>query len=167
MEALSMAKGSLTLSERKEIESHVVHTHNFLQMIPWTDELAGIPEIAGRHHEKLDGTGYPDGLVASEIPLQSRIMTICDIYDALTATDRPYKKAAPDELPSEFLERKPIRACSIAISSNCLLAPIHPLLHGASNTLVSIRAAIQAIAIRCVTRIPIRTDHHGCPAYQR
>ena len=106
MEALSMAKGSLTLSERKEIESHVVHTHNFLQMIPWTDELAGIPEIAGRHHEKLDGTGYPDGLVASEIPLQSRIMTICDIYDALTATDRPYKKAAPDEIAFRILREE-------------------------------------------------------------
>jgi HD-GYP domain-containing protein (c-di-GMP phosphodiesterase class II) len=101
-----MAKGSLTLSERKEIESHVVHTHNFLQMIPWTDELSGIPEIAGRHHEKLDGTGYPDGLVASEIPLQSRIMTICDIYDALTATDRPYKKAAPDEIAFRILREE-------------------------------------------------------------
>ena len=106
MEALSMAKGSLTLSERKEIESHVVHTHNFLQMIPWTDELAAIPDIAGRHHEKLDGTGYPDGLVASEIPLQSRIMTICDIYDALTATDRPYKKSAPDEIASRILREE-------------------------------------------------------------
>lgn len=101
-----MAKGSLTLAERKEIESHVVHTANFLRMIPWTDELAGIPDIAGRHHEKLDGTGYPDGLVASDIPLQSRIMTICDIYDALTATDRPYKKAAPDEIAFRILREE-------------------------------------------------------------
>ena len=106
LEALSMAKGSLTLTERKEIESHVVHTANFLRMIPWTDELAGIPDIAGRHHEKLDGTGYPDGLVASDIPLQSRIMTICDIYDALTATDRPYKKAAPDEVAFRILREE-------------------------------------------------------------
>lgn len=106
LEALSMAKGSLTLAERKEIESHVVHTANFLRMIPWTDELAGIPDIAGRHHEKLDGTGYPDGLVASDIPLQSRIMTICDIYDALTATDRPYKKAAPDEVAFRILREE-------------------------------------------------------------
>jgi HD-GYP domain-containing protein (c-di-GMP phosphodiesterase class II) len=106
LEALSMAKGSLTLAERKEIESHVVHTANFLRMIPWTDELAGIPDIAGRHHEKLDGTGYPDGLVASDIPLQSRIMTICDIYDALTATDRPYKKAAPDEIAFRILREE-------------------------------------------------------------
>ena len=105
-EALSMAKGSLTQAERKEIESHVVHTANFLRMIPWTDELAGIPDIAGRHHEKLDGTGYPDGLLASEIPLQSRVMTVCDIYDALTATDRPYKKAAPDEVAFRILREE-------------------------------------------------------------
>ena len=105
-EALSMTKGSLTLSERKEIESHVVHTANFLRMIPWTDELAGIPNIAGRHHEKLDGTGYPDGLLASDIPLQSRVMTVCDIYDALTATDRPYKKAAPDEIAFRILREE-------------------------------------------------------------
>ena len=106
LEALSMAKGSLTLAERKEIESHVVHTANFLRMIPWTAELSGIPDIAGRHHEKLDGTGYPDGLAASDIPLQSRIMTICDIYDALTATDRPYKKAAPDEVAFRILREE-------------------------------------------------------------
>ena len=105
-EALSMTKGSLTLAERKEIESHVVHTANFLRMIPWTDELAGIPDIAGRHHEKLDGTGYPDGLLASDIPLQSRVMTVCDIYDALTATDRPYKKAAPDEIAFRILREE-------------------------------------------------------------
>jgi len=105
-EALSMAKGSLTQAERKEIESHVVHTANFLRMIPWTDELAGIPDIAGRHHEKLDGTGYPDGLLASEIPLQSRVMTVCDIYDALTATDRPYKKAASDEVAFRILREE-------------------------------------------------------------
>jgi len=105
-EALSMTKGSLTLAERKEIESHVVHTANFLRMIPWTDELAGIPDIAGRHHEKLDGTGYPDGLSASDIPLQSRVMTVCDIYDALTATDRPYKKAAPDEIAFRILREE-------------------------------------------------------------
>ena len=105
-EALSMAKGSLTPSERHEIESHVVHTHNFLKMIPWTNELAGIPDIAGRHHEKLDGTGYPDRLMASDIPLQSRVMTVCDIFDALTATDRPYKKAAPDSVAFRILREE-------------------------------------------------------------
>ena len=103
MEALSMPRGSLTLDERKEIESHVVHTYNFLNMIPWTDELSGIPDIAGRHHEKLNGGGYPTGLEACDIPLQSRVMTICDIYDALTASDRPYKAAIPDEIAYRIL----------------------------------------------------------------
>jgi HD-GYP domain-containing protein (c-di-GMP phosphodiesterase class II) len=52
-----------------------------------------VPEIAGAHHEKLNGTGYPEGLVGEQIPLASRVMTVCDIYDVLTAMDRPYKKA--------------------------------------------------------------------------
>lgn len=91
--SLSISKGSLTDTERLEIQSHVVHTQTFLERIPWTDELAGIPSIAGAHHEKLDGTGYPSGLKKYEIPLPSKIMAITDIFDALTATDRPYKKA--------------------------------------------------------------------------
>jgi HD-GYP domain-containing protein (c-di-GMP phosphodiesterase class II) len=90
---LAIARGSLTDAERREIQQHVVHTFQFLAQIPWTHELRRIPEIAGAHHEKLDGTGYPFGASAASIPVQSRMMTIADIYDALTATDRPYKKA--------------------------------------------------------------------------
>ena len=78
-----------------EIRSHVVHTYEFLSRIPWGKSFARVAEIAGAHHEKLDGTGYPHGRCAHEIPLQSKIMTIADIYDALTARDRPYKKAMP------------------------------------------------------------------------
>ena len=91
--SLSITKGSLTDQERQEIQSHVVHTQEFLQRIPWTDELSGIPTIAGAHHEKLDGSGYPHGLREHEIPVASKIMTIADIFDALTAQDRPYKRA--------------------------------------------------------------------------
>ncbi len=91
--ALSVRKGSLTPDERREIQSHVTHTREFLSVLPWPPELAGVPEIAGAHHEKLDGSGYPQGLVGEQIPLASRVMTVCDIYDALTAMDRPYKKA--------------------------------------------------------------------------
>lgn len=94
---LTIAKGSLSPSERKEIESHVVHTHNFLNHIPWTKEFQNIPTIAAAHHEKLDGSGYPYGMTAAEIPLPSKIMTVCDIYDALTASDRPYKPAMNTE----------------------------------------------------------------------
>ena len=93
--ALAVKKGSLTQSERLEIESHVRHTINFLETIPWTPELSGIPKIAGAHHEKLDGSGYPYGLQEREIPVGAKIMTICDIFDALTASDRPYKPALP------------------------------------------------------------------------
>src|SRR5262245_43620145 len=95
---LSIARGSLTEAEFKEIQSHVVHTYQFLSRIPWTREFRRIPEIARSHHEKLDGTGYPYGMKAEEIPIQSKMMTIADIYDALTAGHRPYKKGlARDE----------------------------------------------------------------------
>lgn len=93
--ALSLPRGSLTPSERNEIESHVTHTFDFLSKIPWTNSLRNVPAIAYSHHEKLDGTGYPRQLTGNQIPGQSRMMTICDIYDALTAADRPYKTALP------------------------------------------------------------------------
>jgi HD-GYP domain-containing protein (c-di-GMP phosphodiesterase class II) len=92
-ENLALAKGSLSPEERSEIESHVSHTYSFLSLIPWTRDLANLPDIAYAHHEKLDGSGYPRGLKQDEIPVQSKIMTISDIYDALTASDRPYKPA--------------------------------------------------------------------------
>lgn len=95
LDALSIRRGSLSEHERTEIESHVTHTFRFLSQIPWTGEFARVPEIAFAHHEKLDGTGYPRKLKATEIPLQSRMMTIADIFDALVAWDRPYKKAVP------------------------------------------------------------------------
>jgi HD-GYP domain-containing protein (c-di-GMP phosphodiesterase class II) len=90
---LSIPKGSLNAAERLEIESHVVHTYNFLSQIPWTSDLKRVPEIARAHHEKLNGTGYPYKLQSDQIPLPTKMMTICDIFDALTASDRPYKRA--------------------------------------------------------------------------
>ncbi|MEZ5549264.1 MAG: HD domain-containing phosphohydrolase [Pseudomonadales bacterium] len=102
--ALSVRRGSLTPDERREIQSHVVHTREFLSVLPWPPELAGVPEIAGAHHEKLDGSGYPQGLVGEQIPLASRVMTVCDIYDALTAMDRPYKKAMTADFALRILE---------------------------------------------------------------
>lgn len=93
--ALGIAKGCLTAEERKQIESHVADTYSFLILIPWTHDLAGVPAIAHGHHEKLDGSGYPMGLSGGQISVQTRMLTICDIYDALTAGDRPYKKAVP------------------------------------------------------------------------
>jgi response regulator RpfG family c-di-GMP phosphodiesterase len=106
---LAIPRGSLNDVERKEIESHVVHTRKFLEQIPWTRELGRVPEIAGAHHEKLDGTGYPHGLGADAIPVEARIMTIADIYDALTAADRPYKSALPHARALEILESEAAR----------------------------------------------------------
>lgn len=100
---LSIRRGSLDEEERREIEAHVIHTFNFLQQIPWTNEISRIPEIARLHHEKLNGTGYPYKLSAPEIPLQTRIMTIGDIFDALAAGDRPYKRGVSIERALEIL----------------------------------------------------------------
>jgi HD-GYP domain-containing protein (c-di-GMP phosphodiesterase class II) len=97
VQALSIRRGSLSEKERREIESHVTHTFRFLSEIRWTNEYRRVPEIAYAHHEKLDGTGYPRKLPAAEIPIQSKMMTICDIFDALVAWDRPYKKSVPVE----------------------------------------------------------------------
>lgn len=101
---LSIRRGSLDEGERVQIEAHVLHTVNFLQQIPWTSELRNVTEIARGHHEKLNGTGYPYKLSAPEIPVQTRMMTIADIFDALAAADRPYKKAVSVERALEILD---------------------------------------------------------------
>ena len=95
LQYLMIRRGSLDENERREIESHVTHTYRFLEQIPWTPELKGIPAIALGHHEKLNGRGYPRAITAEAIPVQTRMMTISDIFDALTAGDRPYKRAVP------------------------------------------------------------------------
>jgi HD-GYP domain-containing protein (c-di-GMP phosphodiesterase class II) len=103
---LSIRKGTLDPQERLEMESHVTHSFHFLSKIPWTPMMRGVPEIAYGHHEKLDGTGYPRGLSGDEIPIQARMMTISDIYDALTAQDRPYKRAVPREKALDILKNE-------------------------------------------------------------
>jgi HD-GYP domain-containing protein (c-di-GMP phosphodiesterase class II) len=101
---LSIPRGSLDADERREIESHVVHSFNFLAQIPWTPEFRAIPEIARSHHEKLNGKGYPMGLNSGQIPVQAKMMTICDIFDALSASDRPYKRAVPTDRALDILK---------------------------------------------------------------
>jgi HD-GYP domain-containing protein (c-di-GMP phosphodiesterase class II) len=103
LQFLMIRRGNLDEQERREIESHVTHTYRFLEQIPWTRELRAIPRIAYAHHEKLNGRGYPNRATALEIPVQARIMTIADIYDALTATDRPYKRAVPRDRALDIL----------------------------------------------------------------
>ena len=80
------------------------HTFRFLSRIPWGKSLQRVPVIAGAHHERLNGTGYPNRLKAEEIPVQSKMMSVADIYDALTASDRPYKKAVPVERAIDILD---------------------------------------------------------------
>jgi len=103
LQYLMIRQGNLDDNERREIESHVTHTYRFLEQIPWTRELRAIPQIAYGHHEKLNGRGYPNALRSSAIPVQTRMMTIADIYDALTATDRPYKRAVSTDNALDIL----------------------------------------------------------------
>ena len=103
---LAIPRGSLTDEERKMIEQHVIRAFQFLAEIPWTREFRRIPEIARSHHERLNGSGYPYGFAADQIPVQSRMMAIADIYDALTARDRPYKKAVPTDDALDILQEE-------------------------------------------------------------
>ena len=103
VKSLSVMRGSLTPEEFDEIRSHVSHTYRFLSQIPWGKTFARVAIIAGAHHERLNGTGYPNRLRAEEIPLQSKMMSISDIFDALTASDRPYKRAVPVEKALDIL----------------------------------------------------------------
>ena len=89
---LTIPRGTLTPEERQVINDHIVITINMLDELPYPKHLKNIPEFAGGHHEKLDGTGYPKGLTKEEMSVQARIMAIADIFEALTARDRPYKK---------------------------------------------------------------------------
>ena len=95
LSALQIPRGSLTVDERQQIQRHVDHTIAFLRTIPWGRALGNVPRIAGAHHELLDGSGYPKSLRGDQIPVEARMLTIADIFDALTASDRPYKAAVP------------------------------------------------------------------------
>jgi HD-GYP domain-containing protein (c-di-GMP phosphodiesterase class II) len=89
---LCISRGTLTPEERKVINDHIVVTIDMLEQLPYPKHLRNVPEFAGGHHEKLDGTGYPKGLNHAEMSVQAKIMAIADIFEALTARDRPYKK---------------------------------------------------------------------------
>jgi len=103
---LSIPRGTLTAQERALIETHVTHSYNFLKQIPWSRSLEMIPEIAYSHHERINGSGYPRGLSGEDIPLQSRIIAVADLYDVLTASDRPYKKALPLDKTLEIMRKE-------------------------------------------------------------
>jgi HD-GYP domain-containing protein (c-di-GMP phosphodiesterase class II) len=102
-ESLAVRKGNLTDKERDRINSHAQATRRILSRIPWTRELEGIPDIACHHHEKLDGSGYPDGLKGDRLSFESKALAVIDIYEALVAQDRPYKPKMPPEKAIEIL----------------------------------------------------------------
>jgi HD-GYP domain-containing protein (c-di-GMP phosphodiesterase class II) len=92
---LSIQRGTLTEEDRYIINEHIIATIKMLESLPWPDDLSKIPEYAGGHHEKLDGTGYPRSLNAEQLSVPARILAVADVMEALTASDRPYKKAKP------------------------------------------------------------------------
>lgn len=91
-ECLSIRSGTLTVQERKEMENHVVMTSKILEKVQFYKGFSIVPKWVGAHHEYLDGSGYPNGLKGDELDLETRLLTVVDIYDALVATDRPYKQ---------------------------------------------------------------------------
>jgi HD-GYP domain-containing protein (c-di-GMP phosphodiesterase class II) len=89
---LTIRSGTLTEEERKIINHHIVATIRMLEALPWPSHLVNVPEYAGGHHERMDGKGYPKGLKREQMSVQARCMGIADIFEALTAKDRPYKQ---------------------------------------------------------------------------
>ena len=92
IENLTVRGGTLTSAERDTINYHIVATIKMLEQLPWPKHLRNVPEYAGGHHERMDGKGYPKGLTRDQMSVQARVMGIADIFEALTAKDRPYKK---------------------------------------------------------------------------
>ena len=104
--SLAVRRGSLTDAERREIQAHAHMSHEFLKQVPFPRDLARVPEIAWSHHEKMDGSGYPRGLSGDAILLQARIVSVVDVFDALTAEDRPYKKAMSPDRAMQVIEHE-------------------------------------------------------------
>lgn len=103
---LNITRGNLAEHEWEEMKSHASKSYQVLKRITWPEDLAEVPRIAHGHHEKLNGTGYPLGLSADEIHFDSKIMCVADIYDALTCSDRPYKKAMPHDKAMKILREE-------------------------------------------------------------
>ena len=103
---LNIQKGTLTTEERSDMEKHVLYSYELLNSIDWPVSLKAVPNVAASHHEKLDGSGYPFHKKAEELGIIERVMAIADIYDALTAKDRPYKKAISPEIAISIIQKE-------------------------------------------------------------
>jgi HD-GYP domain-containing protein (c-di-GMP phosphodiesterase class II) len=102
---LTIRSGTLNPDERQIINHHIVATIKMLEALPWPRHLKNVPEYAGGHHERMDGKGYPKGLTREQMSVQARVMGIADIFEALTAKDRPYKKGKTLSESLEILGR--------------------------------------------------------------
>ncbi|WP_019443293.1 HD-GYP domain-containing protein, partial [Moritella marina] len=100
---LGIKAGTLTAEDRYNINEHIVQTYMMLDQLPYPEHLKNVPIIAGSHHERIDGKGYPLELAGEEIPLQGRIIAVADVFEALTASDRPYKEAKPLSLALKIM----------------------------------------------------------------
>ncbi len=92
---LTIRRGTLTDEDRYIINEHIIATIKMLESLPWPESLQRVPEYAGGHHEKMDGTGYPRSLGEAQLSIPAKILAVADVFEALTAADRPYKKAKP------------------------------------------------------------------------
>jgi len=105
LQNLTIRAGTLTPDERKIINHHIVATIKMLEALPWPKHLRKVPEYAGGHHERMDGKGYPRGLTREQMSVPARVMGIADIFEALTAKDRPYKRGKTLSESLEILGR--------------------------------------------------------------
>ncbi len=105
IENLTIRSGTLTQAERDVINNHIVATNKMLEALPWPPHLKNVPEYAGGHHERMDGKGYPRGLTREQMSVQARVMGIADIFEALTAADRPYKSGMKLSQALAIMER--------------------------------------------------------------
>jgi HD-GYP domain-containing protein (c-di-GMP phosphodiesterase class II) len=101
---LSIRRGNLTAGEWADMQSHPERSWRILSRVRWPERLAGVPELSYDHHEKPSGTGYPRRLPGGDIPFDARILAVVDVYEALTAQDRPYKPAIPHEKARAIME---------------------------------------------------------------
>ena len=106
LECLLIEKGNLTIDERKIMQDHIIGTKDLLNKLRFPEKLKNVPLFAGAHHENIDGNGYPDGLKGDEIPLPAKIMAIADIWDAVTAQDRPYRPPVSDDIACNIIREE-------------------------------------------------------------
>lgn len=102
---LNIKSGTLNTEERADMERHVLYSYELLRIIDWPYDLRNVPVIASSHHEKLDGTGYPHGKSSETLGIIERVLAVADVFDALTAKDRPYKKAIPPEIALGIIKK--------------------------------------------------------------